>query len=112
MSYEVNHFKHSIMQNMKIIEADVSDRTDEEVVEDDITDENICVVPFTQYVADNLDHNIRTLDGTGTFHRLGIISATVYPAGSFDHDGSRIRRCVAMKVTDAIQDRCVPIVTF
>lgn len=28
-----------------------------------------------QFVADNVDHNIRTLDGTGTFHGMGIIAA-------------------------------------
>ena len=33
---------------------------------------------FIQYVADNVDHNTRTLDGTGTFHGMGII-ATITP---------------------------------
>ncbi|KAK3713979.1 hypothetical protein QZH41_005649 [Actinostola sp. cb2023] len=33
---------------------------------------------FVQYVADNVDHNSRTLDGTGTFHGMGII-ATITP---------------------------------
>ena len=33
---------------------------------------------FVQYVADNVDHNIRTLDGNDTFHAMGII-ATVTP---------------------------------
>ncbi|KAK7111484.1 hypothetical protein V1264_011106 [Littorina saxatilis] len=28
-----------------------------------------------QFVADNVDHNIRTLDGTGTFHGMGIIAS-------------------------------------
>ena len=28
-----------------------------------------------QYVADNVDHNIRTLDGLGTFHGMGVIAA-------------------------------------
>jgi hypothetical protein len=32
-------------------------------------------VSFIQYVADNVDHNIRTLDGHGTFHGMGIIAA-------------------------------------
>ena len=36
---------------------------------------------FVQYVADNVDHNIRTLDGHNTFHGMGII-ATVTP-GTF-----------------------------
>lgn len=31
-----------------------------------------------QHVADNVDHNIRTLDGSGTFHGMGII-ATITP---------------------------------
>ena len=30
---------------------------------------------FMQYIADNIDHNTRTLDGTGTFHGMGIIAA-------------------------------------
>ena len=34
---------------------------------------------FAQYVADNVDHNIRTLDGNDTFHGMGII-ASVTPA--------------------------------
>ena len=33
---------------------------------------------FIQYVADNVDHNIRTLDGNNTFHGMGMI-ATVTP---------------------------------
>ena len=31
---------------------------------------------FIQFVADNVDHNVETLDGTGTFHGMGIISVT------------------------------------
>ena len=34
---------------------------------------------FVQYAADNVDHNIRTLDGHGTFHGMGMIAA-VTPA--------------------------------
>jgi len=30
---------------------------------------------FIQFVADNVDHNIRTIDGYGTFHGMGIIAA-------------------------------------
>ena len=28
-----------------------------------------------QYIADNVDHNVATIDGTGTFHGMGIIAA-------------------------------------
>ncbi len=34
---------------------------------------------FIQYMADNVDHNIRTIDGSNTFHGMGII-ATITPA--------------------------------
>ena len=30
---------------------------------------------FLQYVADNVDHNVNTLDGYNTFHGMGIIAA-------------------------------------
>ena len=30
---------------------------------------------FVQYVADNVDHNIKTLDGNNTFHGMGMIAA-------------------------------------
>ena len=30
---------------------------------------------FVQYSADNVNHNLRTLDGTGTFHGMGIIAS-------------------------------------
>ena len=30
---------------------------------------------FVQYVADNVDHNIRTLDGNDTLHGMGMIAA-------------------------------------
>ena len=36
---------------------------------------------FVQYVGDNVDHNIRTLDGNDTFHGMGMI-ATVTPGTS------------------------------
>jgi hypothetical protein len=31
---------------------------------------------FVQYVADNVNHNIRSLDRYGTFHGMGIIAAS------------------------------------
>ena len=36
-----------------------------------------CVSPesFAQFVADNADHNLCTLDGRNTFHGVGIIAA-------------------------------------
>ena len=34
---------------------------------------------FVQYVADNVDHNVRTIDGMGTFHGMGMIAAITPP---------------------------------
>ena len=31
---------------------------------------------FAQFIADNVDHNVRTLDGANTFHGMGIIAVT------------------------------------
>ena len=39
---------------------------------------------FVQYAADNVDHNIRTLDGNNTFHGMGII-AMVTPGTTHNH---------------------------
>jgi len=44
---------------------------------------------FAQYVADNVDHNVCTLDGQNNFHDMGIIAA-VTPA---KHPDSPIPRC-------------------
>ena len=35
-----------------------------------------------QFLADNVDHNVKTLDGEGTFHGMGIIGAAT--PGAFD----------------------------
>ena len=37
--------------------------------------DNFNTTLFIQFVADNVDHNIRTLDGLDTFHGMGIIAA-------------------------------------
>jgi len=39
---------------------------------------NISSDNFVQYIADNVDHNVRTIDGRNTFHGMGIM-ATVIP---------------------------------
>ena len=43
---------------------------------------------FRQWVADNVDHNIATLTGKGTFHGMGIVCVDSLPLGGF----SRIER--------------------
>lgn len=45
---------------------------------------------FVQYVADNVDHNIRTLDGYNTFHGMGMI-ATITPGIESIHHIPKIK---------------------
>ena len=37
-----------------------------------------CFIPgqFSQFIAENVDHNVRTLDGANTFYGMGIIAVT------------------------------------
>ena len=35
------------------------------------------IAGFTQFVADNVDHNVCSLDGRGTFHGMGIIACSL-----------------------------------
>eukprot|EP00795_Rhopilema_esculentum_P015939 gene15939-biopygen5325 len=47
---------------------------------------------LVQYVADNVDHNIRTIDGRNTFHGMGII-ATITPRSAARTSTFIPRRC-------------------
>ena len=47
---------------------------------------------LVQYVADNVDHNIRTIDGRNTFHGMGII-ATITPRSAARPSTFIPRRC-------------------
>ena len=51
------------------------------VANDDSINKIVAEKPaFTQWIADNVDHNISTLDGKGTFHGMGIIAASTEKA--------------------------------
>jgi len=69
-------------------------------------------VPFTQFVADNFDHNVRTLDGLGIFYGMGIIAATVSHGSFGSVECRRVRRCDKMPVSAAIKDKCMPLLPF
>ena len=53
---------------------------------------------FTQFIADNVDHNIATLDGKDSFHGMGIIASTV---SSRDHIIEEIKIKPTTKVTES-----------
>ena len=62
---------------------------------------------FTQWSADNVDHNVHSLDGSGSFHGMGIISmSTAYcrvPCGTFSL--SPVPRCDRVKVADVVKNK-------
>ena len=55
---EVNMFKKSVAANQSVGNSVINTHAKE----------------FTQFVGDNVDHNIRTLDGSGTFHGMYSLS--------------------------------------
>jgi len=68
---------------------------------------------FTQWVADNVDHNVATLDGQGTFHGMGIIAVSspkdTTPLVSRSRVISRQKR---IRVDELVKDKGVPIVQY
>ena len=64
-------------------------------------------------MADNVDHNVRTLDGYGTFHGMGIISATMSSAGPVELHTTQItqlpQQMLAFEVT---KNRSIDIVQY
>ena len=64
---EVNRFKKSVVANQPMGNSVI----------------NSYPKVFTQFAGDNVDHNIKTLDGSGTFHGMGIIAiSTPFPGNS------------------------------
>jgi len=96
---EVNKYKQSILQS----------------VEEDLPASSPAA--FTQWSADNVDHNIVTLDGLGTFHGMGLISMSVadssldtLPSGNFSE--KPVKRLSRVKVADMVRGRGIPISYF
>ena len=79
---------------------------------------------FTQWSGDNIDHNVNTIDGSNTFHGMGIISMTT-PYSRLEAVYSRIeavesgnfsevpvRRLKRTKSSDLIKNRGIPILLY
>ena len=66
---------------------------------------------FTQWAADNVDHNVATLDGQGTFHGIGILAIST----AKDHAPLKVQSWIISrqqytKVNVLVKDKGVPIV--
>ena len=44
---------------------------------------------LVQYISDNADHNIRTLNGNGTFHSMGMIAAITHGTKKSNQPGAQ-----------------------
>ena len=68
---------------------------------------------FTQWVADNVDHNIATLSGEGTFHGMGIIAVSTSKDKTYLVKKSRvISRQQRLKVSELVSDKGVSIIQY
>ena len=69
-------------------------------------------VTFTQWAADNVDHNVATLDRQGTFHGMGIIAIST----AKDHAPLKVQaRIISQQYTKVdvlVKDKGVPIVKY
>ena len=74
---EVNRFKKSVVANQPMGNSVI----------------NSYPKVFTQFAGDNVDHNIKTLDGSGTFHGMGVIAiSTPFPGNSVLKECDKISR--------------------
>ena len=68
---------------------------------------------FTQFIADNVDHNIRTVDGVGTFHGMGIMATSLFPERNTLKQRRKIPRLHSrLKVASVCRDARVPVVPY
>ena len=100
------------------VSSDEVNRYKQSVVQTDGNDLPPCDPhAFTQWAADNVDHNVSTLDGSGTFHGMGMMSMSVYtnanfslPPGFFDE--VPIKRMQRVKFVKLNAESSVPILAY
>ena len=66
---------------------------------------------FCHWIADNVDHNVRTLDGKGTLHAMGIIVTTTGPNVS-NQDLPKIPQTKLKNVGKLIQKKGIPMLSY
>ena len=66
---------------------------------------------FHHWIADNADHNVRTLDGKGTFHAMAVIVTTTGPNVS-DQSLPKIPRIKLKTVSQLMEKKGIPILSY
>lgn len=75
--------------------------------------EDVQNASFTQFIADNVDHNVRTVDGHSTFAGLGMISASCFGSGTEAVQQRRIKRSKKrLTMREACLEKGIPILQF
>jgi len=84
------------------------------VASSDNDNENVPVAgSFTQWVADNADHNVMSLNGSGSFHGMGIISTSVSPSDQDIGQYSQVKRLKnRLPVTDLVTNKGIQIIPY
>ena len=68
---------------------------------------------FTRWSADNIDHNIRTLDGKGTFHAMGLVSSTTGTSENVEFNNAhRVKHQSLKRVNDVVKGRGIEITHY
>ena len=84
------------------------------VKEDDTSKifETLQLGTFTQFVGDNVDHNLNTLDGKNTFHGMGILAASTNKDGIQRIHTTHIKRQALDQAKNFSHDKGVKIVPY
>lgn len=77
---------------------------------EDATQASVTLPPgtFSQHVADNVDHNLGTLDGKNTFHGMGIIQVSTNESGLIRKE-KPIKRLALQRVASISANKGIPI---
>ena len=66
---------------------------------------------FHHWIADNVDHNSKTMEGKCTLHAMGIIVATTGARGSYS-ELPKIPRQKLMRVFELVKNKGVPLKSY
>ena len=79
---------------------------------DDILQSRASEDSFITFVGDNIDHNIATLDGKGTFHGMGVIAAITNKGNFIVKQPMRLRPKSYTKVNELVQKKGIHITPY
>ena len=94
-------------------------RCKQSVVEMETTNDilpNLVPGSFIQWVGDNIDHNINTIDGKDTFHGMGVIAVSTPTYGDVMHirnsPSTVVKRKNIVKAKSLVMKEGIPIKTY